>query len=86
MIQFTKPINLNGSELLAELQAAGINASNPTIDEDIFTIDLDEKDATKAKKIVEAHNGTMVAPEPTISQKLASVGLSVDNLKAALGI
>lgn len=86
MIQFTKPENLNGLELLNELKAAGVNASNPTVEEDIFQIDLDEKDIVKAKKIIEAHNGTTIAPEPTIEEKLTWVGLSINDLKSALGI
>lgn len=87
MIEFTKPKNLNGSELLAELKAAGIEASNPTLDEnDAFKLEIDSKDAEKAKSIIAAHNGTVVAAEPTIEEKLTWVGLSINDLKAALGI
>jgi hypothetical protein len=44
-------------------------------------------DATEAELLAafEAHNPTPPS-EPTIVQKLASVGLSVDDLKAALGL
>lgn len=38
----------------------------------------------QAKAALDAHDGTV--PEPTINEKLASVGLSIDDLKAALGI
>jgi len=87
MIKFNKPKNLNGTELLAELKTAGINASNPTLDDNnVFTLDIDTKDAEKAKTIIDAHNGTITAPEPTIHTKLASVGLSINDLKAALGL
>lgn len=86
MIQFNKPKNLNGSELLEELKNAGIVANSPIVDEDNLSLDIDEKDATKAELVVKAHNGTVIAPEPTIDQKLASVGLSIDDLKAALGL
>ena len=83
--EFTKPQNLNGAELLAELKQAGITASDPTIDDnDSFWLVLDGKDVAKAKPIIAAHDGTMVAPELTIAQKLASVGLSIAELKAAL--
>lgn len=43
-------------------------------------------DCTKEQALaaLEAHNGT--TPELTIAEKLASVGLSVDDLKAALGL
>jgi len=86
MIQFTKPQNLNGAELLKELKDAGIVAATPTVDGDLFWLDLDQKDAAKAEAIVKNHNGTLIAPEPTVQEKLASVGLSLDDLKAALGL
>jgi hypothetical protein len=41
--------------------------------------------AEQAQELLDAHNAP--APkEPTISEKLASVGLSIDDLKAALGL
>lgn len=88
MIQFTKPQNLNGTELMAELNTAGVSILNsPIIDgEGNFWLDIAEKDKAKAAPIVAAHNGTMVAPEPTLDEKLASVGLSVADLKSALGL
>jgi hypothetical protein len=87
MIQFTKPTNLNGTELLSELNAAGISIVNPPmIDGDgNFWLDVSKNDEAKTQQIVAAHNGTIIAPEPTIANKLASVGLSVEELKAALG-
>jgi len=88
MIQFTKPQNLNGAELLAELNAAGLLITNsPMIDgAGDFWLDIAEGDKAKATPIVAAHNGTIVAPEQTIEDKLASVGLSLPDLKAALGL
>jgi hypothetical protein len=88
MIKFNKPANLNGAELLAELNAAGIVITErPVIDGNgDFWLEIDPKDEAKAKPIVDAHNGTTVAPEPTIEQKLASVGLNLGDLKAALGL
>lgn len=88
MIQFTKPNNLNGAELLDELNAAGVPITNiPMIDGNgNFWLDIADKDEAKAALVVAAHNGTTVAPELTLNQKLASVGLSVDDLKAALGL
>lgn len=43
-------------------------------------------DCTKAEAeaALEAHDGSI--PELTITEKLASVGLSIDDLKAALGL
>jgi hypothetical protein len=86
MIKFNKPTNLNGAELLAELKAGGIVVAGlPLIDENgDFWLDVKEADKTKAAPIVATHNGTLVAPEPTIAEKLASVGLSIEELKAAL--
>jgi len=88
MIQFTKPQNLNGAELLAELNAAGVVITEaPVIDGNgDFLLDIAESDKAKATPIVALHNGTTVAPEPTIADKLANAGLSVADLKAALGL
>jgi hypothetical protein len=87
MIQFTKPENLNGAELLAELKAGGVTISEwPMVENDNFWLDIAETDKAKATPIVVAHNGTIIPTEPTIADKLASVGLSVTDLKEALGL
>lgn len=88
MIQFTQPTNLNGTELLTELNAAGVGITKPPMIDGNgdFWLDIAEADKAKATPIVAAHNGTMVAPELTIDEKLASVGLSVSDLKSALGL
>ena len=88
MIQFNKPTNLNGAELLQELNAAGVVIETPpTLDgNDVLWLDIAAKDEAKAASIVAAHNGTMVAPEPSVADKLESVGLSVADLKTALGL
>ena len=88
MIQFTKPLNLNGIELSAELNAGGVSITkSPMVDGNgDFWLDIASTDKTKANSIVAAHNGTMIAPEPTLTDRLASVGLSVTDLKAALGL
>jgi len=39
----------------------------------------------QADALIEAHNPTP-APEPTVEDKLASVGLSLTDLKSALGL
>ena len=86
MIQFTKPTNLNGAELLAELNAAGVTIDkSPVIEGDgSFWLDVKKSDEAKAKPIVAAHNGTIVPAELSVADKLASVGLSIEDLKAAL--
>ena len=91
MIKFNKPTNLNGSELLAELAALGIilddKTQAPVIDGNgDFWLDIKKADEAKAEAVVEAHNGTTVAAEPTIEDKLASVGLNITDLKSALGL
>jgi hypothetical protein len=88
MIQFTKPTNLNGAELLAELKSAGVAITEPPMvdGKGDFWLDIAENDKSKATPIVAAHNGTTVAPEPTIADKLAAAGISLDDLKVALGL
>jgi hypothetical protein len=88
MIKFDKPENLNGAELLSELKSAGVKVNDiPMIDGNgDFWLDITESDKAKATPIVAAHNGTIVAPEPTVADKLAWVGLSISDLKAALGV
>jgi len=88
MIRFQKPTNLNGAELLAELKIADVIVKGlPVVDEnDDLLLEIDNKDKTKADLVVAAHDGTTTASELSIDEKLASVGLSVDNLKVALGL
>lgn len=85
MKKFNKPQNLNGTELMAELASAGIDV-NEVFDFADGTIGFETVDEAKAALIVAAHNGTIIAPEPTVQEKLASVGLNLDDLKAALGL
>lgn len=91
MIKFDKPANLNGAELLNELAAVEIvldlTTQAPLIDGngDLW-LDVKSADKVKAGEVVAAHNGTTVAPEPTVEQKLESVGLNLADLKTALGI
>jgi hypothetical protein len=91
VIKFNKPENLNGLELLDELAAVGIILDKmeqaPLVESDgSLWLDIKPADEAKAAAVVATHNGTTVAPEPTIETKLASVGLSLPDLKAALGL
>lgn len=88
MIKFDKPTNLNGTELLAELTAAGVKISEPPLIDGNgdFWLDVATKDKAKAEAVVAAHDGTTIAPEASVADKLASVGLNVEDLKAALGL
>ena len=85
MKRFTKPANLNGAELKQELFEVGIIVKT-IIDNNDETISFDTNDEVEAALVVAAHNGTTVAPEPTIEQKLASAGLNLVDLKTALGL
>lgn len=88
MKTFTKPENLNGKELLDELLAVGVVVEGLPIDDGAgnLILNIASKDEAKAASVVAAHNGTTVAPEPTIEDKLASVGLNLNDLKSALGL
>jgi len=90
MQTFTLPTNLNGAELRAELNAAGVAIDNAydsvAVDSNELILKIADKDKAKAEAVVAAHNGTTIAPEPTIDEKLATVGLSISSLKSALGI
>jgi hypothetical protein len=85
MATFTKPQNLNGSELIAEFAAVGLVVDR-IVDNSDGTISFDVDDADAAALVVAAHDGTVVPPEPTIEDKLESVGLSLGDLRAALGL
>ena len=91
MIKLKKPINLNGTELRKELNAAGIKitdepSSVKADNNGSLWLDIADKDEAKAQAVVDAHNGTTVPPEPTVADKLQSVGLNLEDLKAALGL
>jgi hypothetical protein len=88
MVKFTTPTNLNGAELMQELKDAGITVSDfPMIDGNgDLHLAIQESDSKKAESIVASHNGNTVPSELTIEEKLASVGLNLTDLKAALGL
>ena len=85
MKTFTKPQNLNGAELKAELFSIGI-AVDTIIDFGDGTIGFETDNESAAAAVVAAHNGTTVAPEPTIEDKLQAAGLTLDELKQILGL
>ena len=85
MATFTKPQNLNGAELKQEL--AAVNIIVVSVEDNLDgTITFETDKETKAAEVVSQHNGTTIAPKLSTEQKLASVGLSLDDLKAALGV
>lgn len=88
MIQFTRPINLNGEELLSQLNAGGVKIEqSPLLDDnnDLW-LDVSEKDKAKATVIVAAHNGTTVAVDNTPAKDalLAKLGITADEVKLLL--
>jgi hypothetical protein len=91
MIKFNTPAKLNGTQLRAELNAAGVKIASTSgavmIDGngDLW-LDIATKDETKAKPIVDAHIGIDNVIEPSVEKKLASVGLTIEDLKVALGL
>ena len=90
MQTFAKPTNLNGAELRAELNAAGVAIDNAydsvAVDSNDLLLKIADKDKAKAAAVVAAHHGTTIAQEATVEDKLASVGLSISSLKSALGL
>lgn len=77
-----------------------VKLPNKTLNTDLFAADNPGKDLfmrdgelvisgaksqEEAEALVAAHNPATPA-EPTIAEKLESVGLSIDDLKAALGL
>jgi len=73
----SKPID--GVQLKAEL-----NCNDVYVLEDKLVI-VGSLSEAQAKAGLEAHI-PITKPEPTIAEKLKSVGLSIDDLKAALGL
>jgi hypothetical protein len=84
-MNFTKPTSLNGTQLKAEFKAAGIDVDFIRDNADgTLTIEVPSNKSTVAETIVQNHVGVEVVP--TIAEKLASVGLSIEDLKVALGV
>ena len=79
-----KEINL--IQLDRELGLQGLSADfNDADNKIITTADLSQVTQSELEAAVEAHIA-LPEPEPTVEQKLASVGLSIDDLKSALGL
>ena len=90
MISFIKPENLDGAQLRKELLDAGIEISNErgsiSIESDgLLYLNISAEDKLKAETIINNHIPTANFAT-TIDYKLASVGLNLDDLKAALGL
>jgi hypothetical protein len=85
MIKVNKEINLE--QLDAEFNGLGLIA---TLDENLIIVEVGLADQnTGTEKQLEAIIDKHVAqpkPEPTVDQKLSSVGLNLEDLKTALGL
>ena len=77
--EFVIPADLNGEQLKAELGCAEVYIRDNAL---IIGGDLTQKQAADG---LAAHKAKPIQP-PTIAEKLAAVGLSIDDLKAALGV
>ena len=88
MIKFNKPINLNGAELLAELNAGSVAITQPPFDDaqGNLWLEIAEADKAKATPIVAAHNGTTVAPDNSAAKAelLTKLGITADEAKLLL--
>jgi hypothetical protein len=74
--EFPMPADVNGEQLKNEIGAESVYQ----IEDNLFIVgDMTKAEAQSA---LSAHKPL----KPTIQEKLASVGLSVDDLKAALGL
>jgi hypothetical protein len=73
------PSKLNGDQLQAEIGAFSVRVVGNTL-----IIDSDKSEA----EVLTAVSAHVPLPhvEPNVDEKLASVGVSLDDLKAALGI
>lgn len=81
MITLPIPTLLNGLQLANELKAAKIAVDFHAQDGQLI-FDADAAQESKIKAVLDAH--VAIFSEPTVAEKLASVGLSLDELKAAL--
>jgi hypothetical protein len=82
MVTTKKKINL--AQLDDELNAGGLNMETINGEHTISAIDEKITEA-KLKSAIAAHVA-INDPQPTVAEKLASVGLSIDDLRAALGV
>jgi len=87
MIKINNFPEINGEQLRAELLNAGItiNKSTPYISNNELVIDVLEGNADLVEGIVANHIVKPIEP-PTVLEKLSAVGLTVDDLKTALGL
>ena len=88
MIEFNKPTNLNGKELLEELAADGVTVTGrPEVELEILRLDISEADKAKTEKIVAQHNGktTDVDRSAEKAALLERLGITAEEAALLLG-
>jgi hypothetical protein len=83
-LEFEIPSQLNGKQLTEELKTVGVEIEYmPKIEEGFLILHIKTGDVAQAQTVVDNH--IAVFTEPTIADKLAAVGLTVEELREALG-
>lgn len=74
-------------EIVKALRDIAPNAEWTLITDNLADLEwLDKSPKPSDQAILDAIANPLPEPEPTVSEKLASVGLTIDDLKAALGL
>jgi hypothetical protein len=85
MIEFVKPTNLNGKELLEELAAGGVAVTGrPNVELEILRLDIKPADKAKATKIIADHNGNTVDVDRSAEKAAVLERLGITAEEAAL--
>lgn len=86
-MEFIKPRNLDGNLLEIELKDIGISLPprSITVIGDFLYLDVDEDQKELVQQILDNHV-PKPRPEPTVAEKLQSMGLSLEDLKSAFGL
>jgi hypothetical protein len=85
MIEFNKPTNLNGKELLEELAAGGVIVTGRIeVELEILRLDIKPADKTKATKIIADHNGNTIDIDRSAEKAALLERLGLTQEEAAL--
>ena len=88
MTKFDLPNSFNGEQLVNEIEAKGISIDRsvlPLVDGNKqLWLSVAESDYDAVLSVIDKHKPVFY--EPTITDKLAAAGISLDDLKVALGI
>lgn len=91
MLIFNKPVKLNGTRLINELKAVGLEVDS-VVDNGSGSIylELPDSDKSKAQKVVNDHKGEdiidlKIAIKESAISKLAALGLTEEEAQLILG-